>query len=89
MQAGRGTTLYMPKGHFHTFKNISKQTGVQLMFVYPAGIEQFFWEIHAQNLQVPQDFPTLNELANTKYGINLVPDHNFHAGACKIVNTIK
>jgi hypothetical protein len=31
-------------------------------------------------LKVPQDFQKLNELANSKYGINLVPDHDFHAG---------
>jgi hypothetical protein len=29
----------------------------------------------------------LNELSNTKYGINHVPDHDFHAAACTIVGT--
>jgi len=29
------------------------------------------------------------ELANTKYGINHVPDHDFHAGACKNVKALK
>ena len=85
LQAGPGTSVYMAKGHFHTFKNISKQAGEQLMFVYPAGIEQFFWEVHELNLKMPQDFQKLNELSNRKYGINHVPDHDFHAGACTIV----
>jgi mannose-6-phosphate isomerase-like protein (cupin superfamily) len=89
MQAGPGTTVYMPKGHFHTFKNISKQLGEQLMFVYPAGIEQFFWEVHELDLQMPRDFQKLNELANSKYGINHVPDHDFHAGKCEIVKALK
>jgi mannose-6-phosphate isomerase-like protein (cupin superfamily) len=89
LQAGPGTSVYMPKGHFHTFKNISKQAGEQLMFVYPAGIEQFFWEVYELGLKMPQDFPKLNELAKNKYGINLVPDHDFHAGACKIVKALK
>jgi mannose-6-phosphate isomerase-like protein (cupin superfamily) len=89
LQAGPRTSVYMPKGHFHTFKNISKQAGEQLMFVYPAGIEQFFWEVHKLELKVPQDFQKLNELANSKYGINLVPDHDFHAGTCKIVKALK
>jgi mannose-6-phosphate isomerase-like protein (cupin superfamily) len=89
LQAGPGTSVYMPKGHFHTFKNISNQTGEQLMFVYPAGIEQFFWEVHELNLKMPQDFQKLNELANKKYGINHVPDHDFHAGACTIINALK
>jgi hypothetical protein len=34
---------------------------------------------------MPQDFNKLNELSNTKYGINHVRDHDFHAGACTIV----
>jgi mannose-6-phosphate isomerase-like protein (cupin superfamily) len=89
LQAGPGTSVYMPKGHFHTFKNISNQTGEQLMFVYPAGIEQFFWEVHELNLKMPQDFQKLNELANKKYGINHVPDHDFHAGACTIIDALK
>lgn len=89
LQAGPGTSVYMPKGHFHTFKNISKQAGEQLMFVYPAGIENYFWEIHELGLKVPQDFVKLNELANSKYGINLVPDHDFHAGKCQIIKALK
>jgi hypothetical protein len=59
------------------------------MFVYPAGIEQFFWEVHELNLQMPQDFQKLNGLANGKYGINLVPDHDFHAGTCENVKALK
>lgn len=86
-QAGPGATLYMPKGHMHAFKNIAKVTGEQLLFVYPAGLEQFFREVHDLDLKMPVDFKKLNELSNTKYGINHVPDHDFHAGACTIVGT--
>ena len=89
LQAGPGASVYMPKGHFHAFKNISKEAGEQLMFVYPAGIEQFFWELHELKLQMPQDFQKLNELGNSKYGINFVPDHDFHAGVCKVVKPLK
>ena len=85
MQAGPGATVYMPKGHMHTFKNISHQTGEQLLFVYPAGLEQFFREVHDLGLKIPQDFNALNELSNSKYGINLVPGHDFHAGVCTVV----
>jgi mannose-6-phosphate isomerase-like protein (cupin superfamily) len=88
LEAGPGSSVYMPKGHFHTFKNISKQPGEQLMFVYPAGIEQFFWEVHELNLKMPRDFQKLNELANTKYGINHVPNHDFHAGACAVIKAL-
>ena len=88
LQAGPGTSVYMPKGHFHTFKNISKHGGEQLMFVYPAGIEQLFWEIHQLDLTVPRDFQKLSELAG-KYGMKLVPDHDFQAGTCTIVKALK
>ena len=88
LQAGPGTSVYMPKGHFHTFKNISRQTGEQLMFVYPAGIEQFFWKVSEMAPAMPKDFPKLSELAHS-YGIDLVPDHEFHPGACQILKPLK
>jgi mannose-6-phosphate isomerase-like protein (cupin superfamily) len=84
MQAGPGATVYMPKGHMHTFKNIAHQAGEQLLFIYPAGLEQFFSEVHDLGLKMPQDFNALNELSNSKYGINHVPGHDFHAGVCKV-----
>jgi mannose-6-phosphate isomerase-like protein (cupin superfamily) len=84
-QVGPGATIYMPKGHMHTFKNIAKDSGEQLLFVYPAGLEQFFREVHDLNLKMPQDFTKLNELSNSKYGINHVPGHDFHAPSCSVV----
>jgi mannose-6-phosphate isomerase-like protein (cupin superfamily) len=86
LQAGPGATVYMPKGHMHTFKNITKHASEQLLFVYPAGLEQYFREVHDLGLKMPRDLDKLNELSNQKYGINLVPGHDFHAGACKVVD---
>jgi hypothetical protein len=85
LQAGPGATVYMPKGHTHGFKNISKRAGEQLMFVYPAGLDQFFLDVHNLDLKMPRDFDKLNELSNSKYGINHLPGHDFHAGACTVV----
>jgi mannose-6-phosphate isomerase-like protein (cupin superfamily) len=85
LQAGPGATVYMPKGHTHAFKNISKRAGEQLLFVYPAGLEQFFLDVHNLDLKMPRDFDKLNELSNSKYGINHLPGHDFHAGACTVV----
>ncbi len=85
LQAGPGDALYMPKGHTHTFKNISKHSGEQLMMIYPAGLEQFFLDIHDLGLKMPQDFAKLNELGDTKYGVKFVPGHDFKAGVCKKV----
>jgi mannose-6-phosphate isomerase-like protein (cupin superfamily) len=87
-QAGPGATFYMPKGHMHMFKNVANETGEQLLFVYPAGLEQFFREVHDLDLKMPQDFNKLNELSNRKYGINHEPGHDFHAGPCETIKAL-
>ncbi len=88
-QAGPGAAFYMPKGHMHMFKNVAKETGEQLLFIYPAGLEQFFREVHDLDFKMPQDFNKMNELSNRKYGINHEPGHDFHAGPCEIINAVK
>ena len=57
------------KDYMHTFKNIAQQAGEQLLFVYPAGLEQFFREVYDLGLKMPQDFNALNDLSNSKYGV--------------------
>jgi mannose-6-phosphate isomerase-like protein (cupin superfamily) len=47
-----GTFLYSPKGHLHTFKNITNQRAKILVWCIPAGIEEFFAEVG-----VPVDDP--------------------------------
>lgn len=47
-----GTFLYSPKGHLHTFKNITNQRARMLVWYMPAGIENFFAEVG-----VPVDDP--------------------------------
>jgi mannose-6-phosphate isomerase-like protein (cupin superfamily) len=47
-----GTFLYSPKGHQHTFRNISNQRARMLVWYMPAGIEKFFAEVG-----VPVDDP--------------------------------
>jgi mannose-6-phosphate isomerase-like protein (cupin superfamily) len=86
LQAGPGDSVYMPKGHIHTFMNVGKQAGEQLLIVYPAGLEQFFLEVHTLGLKMPEDFAKLNELSNSKYGINNLPGHDFKAGECRKVS---
>jgi hypothetical protein len=34
---------------------------------------------------MPRDFDKLNELSNSKCGINHLPSHDFHAVACTVV----
>jgi mannose-6-phosphate isomerase-like protein (cupin superfamily) len=52
MIATPGTFLYSPKGHLHTFKNITNQRAKMLVWFTPAGIEKFFTEVG-----VPVDNP--------------------------------
>ena len=89
LQAGPGATLYMRKGHMPTFKKSAKHAGEQLLFVYPTGLDQFFRGVHDLGLKMPQDFNKRNELSNGEYGINYVPGHDFHVGACTEVNATR
>ncbi len=86
VQAGPGDSVYMPKGHIHTFVNVGPHAGEQLLIVYPAGLEQFFLEVHNLGFKMPQDLAKLNELSNGKYGLNLLPGHDFKAGKCQKVH---
>jgi mannose-6-phosphate isomerase-like protein (cupin superfamily) len=47
-----GTFLYSPKGHLHSFKNITNQRAKILVWCMPAGIEKYFTEVG-----VPVDDP--------------------------------
>jgi len=80
-----GYCVYAERAHARVQEH-RKSYWEQLLFVYPAGLEQFFRDVHDLDLKMPEDFKKLNELSNTKYGINHVPDHDFHAGACTIVS---
>jgi mannose-6-phosphate isomerase-like protein (cupin superfamily) len=88
LQAGPGATLYLPKRHVHAFKNITQSSGELLLFVYPAGLDRYFREIHDLQLTMPQDRNKLFELSENKYGITYFPGHDFHAGVCRVVEAI-
>ncbi len=42
--AGPGDFVYVPRGHRHRFKNVSKSTTKMLFFYTPGGPEEFFVE---------------------------------------------
>ncbi|MBD2678583.1 MULTISPECIES: cupin domain-containing protein [Nostoc] len=80
--ASAGTFLNIPKGQWHGFKNIGSKPVKLLMWVTPAGGEQFFAEVgHPVNLPLSEEerslFGTVNPadiekaiaLAVTKYGL--------------------
>ena len=41
----KGSFIYIPKGTLHTFKNIGQEQGRLLVFITPAGLEEFFYAI--------------------------------------------
>jgi mannose-6-phosphate isomerase-like protein (cupin superfamily) len=74
-----GTFLYSPKGHLHSFKNISNQRAKMLVWYMPAGIEKFFAEVGApvNDLAAPSRPVTPETIerilaAAPKYGIEFI-----------------
>lgn len=82
-QAGPGASLHLAKMHAHTFKNVGQNPGELLLFVYPAGLDRYFREVHDMGLKMPKDLDRLNALSEQKYGLRYLPGYDFHAGACE------
>ena len=69
-----GTTVFMPKGIPHTFRNIGDEPGEHLLTLIPGGLEKFFQEVSDADLQMPRDKAKYDEIS-AKYGMrNLPPD---------------
>jgi len=79
-QAKRGDFVYIARGTIHQFKNVGRDSAVQLVTFVPAGVERFFQEVFAEvkdrNAAPP---PVTEELikrlnkAAPKYGLEFVP----------------
>jgi quercetin dioxygenase-like cupin family protein len=80
-KAGKGQFMYVPKGEFHTYKNISDSSfGKLLLIVSPPQFEKFFEEIgipmdaEKSSFQPPAITPTVIEnvvKTSAKYGIEI------------------
>jgi mannose-6-phosphate isomerase-like protein (cupin superfamily) len=70
--AGRGCTLFAPRGTAHTFQNIGKTPGRLLIIVQPAGLDVFFDEVAQVASGMAQ--PDLNVIVPVfqKYGLELL-----------------
>jgi quercetin dioxygenase-like cupin family protein len=69
-----GSTLLMPRGIPHVFRNLSDEPGEHLVTLVPGGLEKLFREVSAAKLQMPRDKAKYDELCG-KYGLrNLPPD---------------
>jgi mannose-6-phosphate isomerase-like protein (cupin superfamily) len=74
-----GTFLYSPKGHLHSFKNITNQRAKILVWCTPAGIEKYFAEVgipvddpEAPSRPVTQEAIDRVLAAGPKYGIEFI-----------------
>jgi mannose-6-phosphate isomerase-like protein (cupin superfamily) len=65
---GPGTFVFAPRGLPHRYKNIGSAPGRVLFGFTPAGIEQFFGELGAQNELNPQ---IMTEIAQ-RHGITIL-----------------
>jgi mannose-6-phosphate isomerase-like protein (cupin superfamily) len=74
-----GTFLYSPKGHMHSFKNITNQRAKLLVWCTPAGVEKYFTEVgipvddpEAPSRPVTQEAIERVLAAGPKYGIEFI-----------------
>jgi quercetin dioxygenase-like cupin family protein len=74
VDAPPGTTIFMPRGIPHTFRNIGDEPGEHELTLVPGGLEKAFREVSAARLQMPRDKAKYDEIS-AKYGVrNLPPD---------------
>lgn len=66
---GPGQTVFVPRGKEHTFRIVGDIPARHLVILTPGGFESFFAEMSQQNLQIPQDMPTIEEAA-TRYQLS-------------------
>jgi mannose-6-phosphate isomerase-like protein (cupin superfamily) len=69
--AGRGATVFIPRGMPHTFRNDGAETGRLLVTMTPGGFEGFFLAVEAEGLSPPEDMERIGALA-AQYGLSFV-----------------
>lgn len=79
-KASKGQFMYVPRGEFHTYKNIGSSFGKLLVIITPPRFEKFFEEIgipvdDKSSFQSPQLTPdTIENVVETaaRYGLEIV-----------------
>ena len=70
--AGKGTTIFAPRGIPHTYRYIGTAPGRLMCVITPSGFEGFFEEIGAMSPDQQQDIPRVMEIGS-KYGLQFLP----------------
>ena len=66
-----GQSIFLPRGVPHTFRVAGRTPGRNIAVLTPGGFEQFFPEVAARDLKIPQDMAALAELAGD-YGLEFL-----------------
>jgi quercetin dioxygenase-like cupin family protein len=66
--ADPSSTIFLPRGVPHTYRNVGDGLGRKLITVVPGGFEGFFEEVAEGGLRIPEDMAKLQELA-ASYGL--------------------
>ena len=72
VDAPAGTTIFMPRGVPHVFRNVSSEPGEHLVTLIPGGLEKMFREVSAAMVQMPRD-SNKYDLISWKYGMTNLP----------------
>lgn len=72
MDAAPGSTIFMPRGIPHVFRNVGDEPGEHLLTLSPGGLEKLFREVSAAQLQMPRDKGKYDALC-AKYGLRNLP----------------
>ena len=73
-KAGRGATVFAPRGLPHNYRNLGKTPGRLMVTFTPAGFEGFFEEVGALSA-TQQEIPRVTEIGK-KYGLEIFPPPN-------------
>ena len=60
---GAGATVFIPRGHQHTFRVIGTEPCRHLVILTPGGFEGFFTEMAAGQFRIPEDMERIEESA--------------------------
>ena len=71
-----GRSIFLPRGVPHTFRVVGASPGRNLTILTPAGLEEFFIEVAAQQLRIPDEMAQLLQVAD-RYGIEFCGPANW------------
>lgn len=72
VDAPAGSTIFMPRGIPHVFRNVGDEPGEHLLTLSPGGLEKLFREVSVAQLQMPRDKAKYDAVC-AKYGLQNLP----------------